>query len=87
VEADGSSCGTTSSASTPRDTTILLIDALLEEADAGSRTDRVPNDGEVVAQALEPRARRDLYGVASLEDSYLELVAQELCARSSPGLE
>ena len=62
-------------------TTILLTTHYLEEAE--QLCDRIAflNDGEVVAQGTS-RELADLYGVASLEDSYLELVGRKELSRA-----
>ena len=62
-------------------TTILLTTHYLEEAEG--LCDRIAfiNDGQIVAQGTSQELARD-YGVASLEDAYLELVGRKELSRA-----
>src|SRR4051794_2853667 len=62
-------------------TTILLTTHYLEEAE--QLCDRIAfiNDGQVVAQGTSPELAAE-YGVASLEDAYLELVGRKELSRA-----
>jgi ABC-2 type transport system ATP-binding protein len=65
-------------------TTILLTTHYLEEAE--QLCDRVAfiNDGQIVAQGTSPELAAR-YGVASLEDAYLELVGRKELSRTLAG--
>ena len=65
-------------------TTILLTTHYLEEAER--LCDRIAfiNDGEIVAQGSSPELAAQ-YGVASLEDAYLELVGRKELSRAHLG--
>jgi ABC-2 type transport system ATP-binding protein len=65
-------------------TTILLTTHYLEEAE--QLCDRIAfiNDGQVVAQGAAPELAAQ-YGVASLEDAYLELVGRKELSRARVG--
>jgi hypothetical protein len=75
-----SSCGSTSSASTPRDD-VLLTTHYLEEAE--QLCDRIAfiDGGRIVAQGTSVELSAT-YGVASLEDAYLELVGRGELSRA-----
>jgi ABC-2 type transport system ATP-binding protein len=62
-------------------TTILLTTHYLEEAE--QLCDRIAfiNDGQIVAQGTSPELSAE-YGVASLEDAYLELVGRKELSRA-----
>jgi ABC-2 type transport system ATP-binding protein len=62
-------------------TTILLTTHYLEEAE--QLCDRIAfiNDGQIVAQGTSPELAAE-YGVASLEDAYLELVGRKELSRA-----
>jgi len=65
-------------------TTILLTTHYLEEAE--QLCDRIAfiNDGQIVAQGTSPELAAG-YGVASLEDAYLELVGRKELSRGRMG--
>src|SRR3954471_14531645 len=65
-------------------TTILLTTHYLEEAE--QLCDRIAfiNDGQIVAQGTSPELAAE-YGVASLEDAYLELVGRKELSRGRMG--
>ena len=65
-------------------TTILLTTHYLEEAE--QLCDRIAfiNDGEIVAQGTSEELAGE-YGVASLEDAYLELVGRKELSRAHVG--
>jgi ABC-2 type transport system ATP-binding protein len=65
-------------------TTILLTTHYLEEAE--QLCDRIAfiNDGQIVAQGTSPELAAE-YGVASLEDAYLELVGRKELSRAHVG--
>jgi ABC-2 type transport system ATP-binding protein len=65
-------------------TTILLTTHYLEEAE--QLCDRIAfiNDGQIVAQGTSPELAAE-YGVASLEDAYLELVGRKELSRARMG--
>ncbi len=65
-------------------TTILLTTHYLEEAER--LCDRIAfiNDGQIVAQGTSPELAAE-YGVASLEDAYLELVGRNELSRARIG--
>ncbi len=67
-------------------TTILLTTHYLEEAE--QLCDRIAfiNDGQIVAQGSS-RELADTYGVASLEDAYLELVGRKELSRAHVGVD
>ena len=64
-------------------TTILLTTHYLEEAER--LCDRIAfiNDGQIVAQGTSPELASE-FGVASLEDAYLELVGRMELSRAKP---
>src|SRR5215212_4389616 len=65
-------------------TTILLTTHYLEEAEQLCDKIAFINDGQIVAQGTS-RELADNYGVASLEDAYLELVGRKELSRAHIG--
>ena len=62
-------------------TTILLTTHYLEEAEQLCSKVAFINDGQIVAQGTSQELARQ-YGVASLEDAYLELVGRKELSRA-----
>src|SRR4051812_14843095 len=65
-------------------TTILLTTHYLEEAEQLCDKIAFINDGQIVAQGTSPELAAE-YGVASLEDAYLELVGRKELSRGRMG--
>ena len=66
-------------------TTILLTTHYLEEAEQLCSRIAFINDGEIVAAGHRAASSPTQYGVASLEDAYLELVGRKELSRAHVG--